>query len=232
MGATLYFLLCGRAPYAASNEAAALFKLTSGEPVPALPPSVPRDLAEIVHRAIERDPSDRFATAAEMRDALERVAARFGADASRAAVTRFVAQHESARTRERRDLADDAHAATPAPIGRSARPLHVPESILAAIALVALALSLCVLVTRPTELALAPTVTVLERAPKSIERDAVNELVLELPASAAPRAPQHAPPARVAPARAPVEASQSATPIAAPIAAPQASRPARRHYGF
>jgi serine/threonine protein kinase len=235
MGATLYFLLCGRAPYAASNEAAALFKLTSGEPVPPLPGSVPRDVAEIVHRAIARAPGDRFATASEMRDALQRVAGRLGAEASRASVARFVAEHESVRTRERRVIAGDAHAESPAPTEEAARSFHVPESILAGIALVAVALSACVLMTLPGALALAPppppppTTTTVERAPKSIEGDTTSELVLELPASPAPRGASHAAPPRVAPARSPAEASPIGAP---PSAAPSAPRPVRRHYGF
>ena len=120
MGATLYFLLAGRAPYAASNEAAALFKLASGEPIPPLPASVPSAVGAIVRRALARDPAARYATAAEMRDALDGAAAAIDPSEARSVLASYVAHNESEETRERRrmaqEAADDAGAAERDPV--------------------------------------------------------------------------------------------------------------------
>jgi serine/threonine-protein kinase len=108
MGATLYFLLCGRAPFAASNETAVLFKLMSGEPIPPMPATVPPDVVAIAHRALERDPARRFATAGEMRDALAEAAERHDPRGGRELLSRFVATNESEDVRERRRSASAA----------------------------------------------------------------------------------------------------------------------------
>ena len=108
MGATLYFLLAGRAPYAASNEAAALFKLASGEPVPPLPASVPSEVGAVVRRALARDPAARYATAAEMRDALDAAADALDPSDARLVLASYVAHNESEETRARRRMAEEA----------------------------------------------------------------------------------------------------------------------------
>jgi serine/threonine-protein kinase len=108
MGATLYFLLAGRPPYAASNEAAAIFKLTSGEPIPPLPAAVPADVAAVVRRALARDPAARYQTAAELRDALEAVALAIDPNDARSVIAAYVARNESDDARERRRMAEAA----------------------------------------------------------------------------------------------------------------------------
>jgi serine/threonine-protein kinase len=112
MGATLYFLLCGRTPFAASNETAVLFKLMSGEPIQPMPSTVPPDVVAIARRALQRDPSQRFATAGEMRDALCEAAERHDTRGGREILSRFVAANESDDVRERRRSASTPTAVT------------------------------------------------------------------------------------------------------------------------
>jgi serine/threonine-protein kinase len=72
LGVVLYESLAGRAPFVADTPAAtALARLHN---VPARPrqirPAVPAALDDVVMKALEREPSRRFQTAAELRDAL------------------------------------------------------------------------------------------------------------------------------------------------------------------
>ncbi len=75
VGCVLYEALTGRPPLTGKNYNALLFAILSEtpEPVDALRPSVSRPLAEIVMRAIEKRPVDRFGSAREMSDALRAV---------------------------------------------------------------------------------------------------------------------------------------------------------------
>ena len=74
LGLTLYELLALRPAFAASRPPA---PAPPGRPRRAAAasqprPGVPRDLETIVHKAIEKDPADRYATAAELADDLRR----------------------------------------------------------------------------------------------------------------------------------------------------------------
>jgi serine/threonine-protein kinase len=71
LGAVAYELLTGRAPFDAENDMARLYALAGTMPVPELQQTVPAALRVIVQRALSRDLDERFATAAEMRAALE-----------------------------------------------------------------------------------------------------------------------------------------------------------------
>jgi serine/threonine-protein kinase len=74
VGAILYEMLCGRTPYTAESGeyTEILYKIftTEPEPLQALRPGLPHGLADVVHRALARDREARFATAAEMAEAL------------------------------------------------------------------------------------------------------------------------------------------------------------------
>lgn len=72
LGASLYFLLAGRAPFAAETPEALLNKIRSSEPVPLGPlrPDVPADLVAIVMKMMAKKPSDRPHTAADVCEAL------------------------------------------------------------------------------------------------------------------------------------------------------------------
>jgi eukaryotic-like serine/threonine-protein kinase len=73
-GLILYEMLTGHQVYAANNSMAVMYKITN-EIVP--PPSkrnpeIDKDLDAVVMKALEKDPSDRYASAAEMQTALKK----------------------------------------------------------------------------------------------------------------------------------------------------------------
>ncbi len=75
LGCTLYKLLTGRAPFSGPEYCATLDKMnahvhTSAPPVRGLAPDVPEGVAAIVDRMLAKNPADRFATPAEVVDAL------------------------------------------------------------------------------------------------------------------------------------------------------------------
>jgi len=74
LAAVLYEMLAGEPPFSGPSAPAILTKLMT-EQVPPLTtrrPSVPLGLADAVHRALEKVPADRFATAADFAEALTR----------------------------------------------------------------------------------------------------------------------------------------------------------------
>ncbi|MCC6872800.1 MAG: serine/threonine protein kinase, partial [Sandaracinaceae bacterium] len=86
VGAVLYRMLTGRAPYVGTDASAMLAAvLTEAPPRPrSLEPSIPVGLEAVVQRAMARDPADRYATALD----LERELAAFD-EAQGAAVERW-----------------------------------------------------------------------------------------------------------------------------------------------
>jgi len=70
LGATLYRLLAGRPPHHGDNMLALLYRVCEGAPDP-LPEAIPKELADIVGRAMARQPRDRFASAEGVRLALQ-----------------------------------------------------------------------------------------------------------------------------------------------------------------
>ncbi|MDF1798310.1 MAG: SUMF1/EgtB/PvdO family nonheme iron enzyme [Planctomycetota bacterium] len=75
LGATLYQALCRQAPFTGDSLEAVLHGVLSREPEPLarLAPGLPRDLCLVVHKAMEKDPGQRYATAAALADDLEAV---------------------------------------------------------------------------------------------------------------------------------------------------------------
>ncbi len=76
LGATLFRLLCGRAPYAASSNQSPLEKLrllANARPprVATLRPDLPLPLAELIDRTLARNPDDRPPSAAHLAEALQ-----------------------------------------------------------------------------------------------------------------------------------------------------------------
>jgi hypothetical protein len=72
LGATLYYALTGAAPFEGADVRSLLTRVESIEParVRRLRPSVPLDLEAIVHKCLEKNPADRYASAAELADDL------------------------------------------------------------------------------------------------------------------------------------------------------------------
>ncbi len=103
MGTILYQYLSGRLPYDAKNELAILRALDAGKPPPPLPPTVPAQVAQVVHRALT--PLDqRFQSALEMQRALEAVISQ---PVTATDVAAFMARHLEERIEGRRkDLAE------------------------------------------------------------------------------------------------------------------------------
>jgi serine/threonine protein kinase len=73
VGATMYLALSGRMPFEAATVHGLLLAITEQRCVPlhVLDPSIDPALSAVVERAMHKDPNGRFATAGEMRGALE-----------------------------------------------------------------------------------------------------------------------------------------------------------------
>lgn len=72
LGAVLYEMLSGRAPYASGTLVEALRRAAEKEPEPL--PQVPRDLRTICFKCLAKNPADRYRSAASLADDLERFA--------------------------------------------------------------------------------------------------------------------------------------------------------------
>jgi len=80
-----------------------LMALTSGLPPLPLPPAVPPPVAAVVKRALKPAPDSRFATAAEMQDAIEEAMLQANLSTSAAAVASFLGQNAGDRAQKRKD---------------------------------------------------------------------------------------------------------------------------------
>jgi WD40 repeat protein/serine/threonine protein kinase len=74
LGLTLYELLALRPAFDAPDRAGVVRQVTAANPPPLrkLVPGLPRDLATIVHKAIQKEPAQRYQTAAALADDLQR----------------------------------------------------------------------------------------------------------------------------------------------------------------
>ncbi len=72
LGAILYECLCGEAPFRGDRAESILFAIIHREPVPLceLNPEVPESLSHVVHRALARNPANRYQTIGEFGAAL------------------------------------------------------------------------------------------------------------------------------------------------------------------
>lgn len=71
LGAVAYVMLSGKEPHEGSNDAARLIKKLARDPIPPLPASTPKALADAVMKLLAHSPDDRFATAKELADTLD-----------------------------------------------------------------------------------------------------------------------------------------------------------------
>jgi len=110
LGAVLYELLAGRPVRDTSDgrQLAALHELMTGVPYPPLPPAVPHLVRGVVDRALARDPAMRFATAEELRRALEQAMLATGQGATPEEVASVVAHFSRERTAKRKDAIERA----------------------------------------------------------------------------------------------------------------------------
>jgi serine/threonine protein kinase len=110
LGAVLYELLAGR-PVRDTDEGrqlAALHELMTGVPYAPLPASVPHLVRGIVDRALARDPAMRFATAEELRRALEQAMLATGEASTPEDVANVLAHFSRERTAKRKDAIERA----------------------------------------------------------------------------------------------------------------------------
>ena len=75
LGVILYEILALRSPYSATDFTRLLLQVTEGDvqPLTSTGPSVPDALAEVVNRAMARQPEERYATVRELADDIEAV---------------------------------------------------------------------------------------------------------------------------------------------------------------
>lgn len=74
LGVTLYELLALKPPHDGAQRAELIAQITQRDPLPlrVIDPAVPRDLELIIHKALEREPQHRYATAAALAEDLRR----------------------------------------------------------------------------------------------------------------------------------------------------------------
>lgn len=72
LGVTLYELACDEPPFQGTSASAILHSILQREPTRARKrrPSMPRDLEAVLHRCLEKNPAQRYSSAAELRDDL------------------------------------------------------------------------------------------------------------------------------------------------------------------
>lgn len=94
LGLTLYEMLAGHPAFGAADREHLIRQVTQTDPprLRDLRRAVPRDLETIVHKAIERDPGDRYATAGDLARDLERFLADRPIQARRASVAERTAR--------------------------------------------------------------------------------------------------------------------------------------------
>jgi serine/threonine-protein kinase len=92
MGAVLYSLLEGRVPFDADSDASILRAILDGRRIPAPSAIVPQPVVEVVMRSLRVDPADRYATAAEMKRALEEAMRAAAMEATTTEVAVFLAE--------------------------------------------------------------------------------------------------------------------------------------------
>jgi CheY-like chemotaxis protein len=72
LGAILYHAACGRPPFRGSSAAEVMLAICTDKPLDA-PPQVPPELAAVLARCLRRDPAERYASPAALRDELDKL---------------------------------------------------------------------------------------------------------------------------------------------------------------
>jgi len=111
VGAILYTLLTGKPPFDGENPLATLHLLGSGRPPMPLPSSVHPAISAIVRRALSFAADHRYATAADLRDAIDRAMIAAQCSTSASEVAAFAHTHLADRIEKRRASVEAALAA-------------------------------------------------------------------------------------------------------------------------
>ena len=100
LGCVLYETLAGRPPFVEESQLAVAMKHVREAPPPlrSIRADIPRSTEQVVQKALEKDPDDRYASADEMRDALEQAR---GGDAQTTALRLPARSRPAARGRAR-----------------------------------------------------------------------------------------------------------------------------------
>jgi serine/threonine-protein kinase len=132
IGSVLYLLLTGNAAYDGPHDAAVLSAILFNESHTPLPDSIHASARAVVDRSLARDPKNRFATAEEMRVAIERALGKMGVSATTADVAKFMdARFRDDADTRREDLASAIEVTTQRPRPRPAREVFYVETTLA-----------------------------------------------------------------------------------------------------
>jgi eukaryotic-like serine/threonine-protein kinase len=128
-GVVLYEMLTGKVPFTGDSAIEIAMKHVNELPKPpsSLRPEIPPELDQIVLRALAKDPEDRYQTAEEFIEDLERVEA--GLPISRSTATAATAILAGAAVGESTELlSESATRVAPPPIPPQARPPYPPSS--------------------------------------------------------------------------------------------------------
>jgi serine/threonine protein kinase len=102
VGAMAYEIFEGNAPYDGPNDMARLHALLTGEQIKAVKNAPHPVVEKLIIKALAREPEERFATANEMRIAIEDAMVQLKVRASADEVASFVVEHTSDRITERK----------------------------------------------------------------------------------------------------------------------------------
>jgi serine/threonine-protein kinase len=103
VGAVLYHLLSGRAPFEGENEMKTLFLLTSGRPPVPMRGVFHPSIVAIVRRALSHAPDARFPTASAMQEAIEDAIKQAELGTTTAAIAQYLAQEVGGRAEKRKE---------------------------------------------------------------------------------------------------------------------------------
>jgi serine/threonine-protein kinase len=99
----LYHLIAGEPPFEADNEIQTLFLITSGREASPLPSDVPAPVRDLIKRALAHSVGARYATAADLQQALENAIVACGLGGSTSAVAAFLEQLVGDRAEKRKE---------------------------------------------------------------------------------------------------------------------------------
>ena len=103
VGAVLYHMLAGKAPFEGDNEIQTLFRLSSGRPPVPLPSTVHPAVAAVVRRSLAHSAEGRYETAADLQHALEDAMAQARVMTSTTGVADCLAELMEERATKRRE---------------------------------------------------------------------------------------------------------------------------------